>query len=288
MSRVTDRRPVLRLRGEHRIDRPDTLAVEEPLEIRVAGRALAVTMRTPGHDMDLAAGFLVGEGVITGPQDLASMRFCEGATEDSVNTYNVLDLSLAPGVAAPDPSVERSFYTTSSCGVCGKASLDAVKQRSPYAVADDPLTIPAAVLSALPDRLRTAQKVFDRTGGVHASGLFSSDGELLCAREDVGRHNAVDKVIGWAVREDRLPLRDCVLVVSSRASFEITQKAWMAGLPLLAVVSAPSTLAVDLAEEAGMTLVAFLRGDGMNVYTGLQRIRTRATAPPTRATPPLQ
>jgi FdhD protein len=272
MSRVTARRPVVRLSTGGRVARPDTLAAEEPLEIRVDGRALAVTMRTPGDDMDLAAGFLVSEGVIRRPGELASMRFCEGADVDGVNTYNVLDLSLAPGVAAPQPGVERSFYTTSSCGVCGKASLDAVRTTTSYAVADDPVTISFATLTALPDRLRERQKVFDKTGGLHAAGLFTPDGELLVIREDVGRHNAVDKVVGWALRENLLPLRQTVLVVSGRASFELTQKAWMAGIPVLAAVSAPSSLAVDLAQEAGMTLVAFLRDDRMNVYAGEQRV----------------
>lgn len=273
MSRVTARRPVVRVRGDLRSERPDTMVVEEPLEIRVGGRALAVTMRTPGDDMDLAAGFLVSEGVVTRAEDLASMRFCAGATDEGVNTYNVLDLTLAPGVAAPDPSVERNFYTTSSCGVCGKASLDSVRTATAYAVADDPLLMSARELGAMPDRLREAQKVFDRTGGLHAAGLFSATGELLCVREDVGRHNAVDKVVGWALTADRLPLSQTVLFVSGRASFELTQKAWMAGIPMLAAVSAPSSLAVDLAVEAGMTLVGFVRGDSLNIYAGVHRLR---------------
>ncbi|RKS80511.1 FdhD protein [Motilibacter peucedani] len=278
MSRVTARRPVVRLRGEHRTERPDTLVVEEPLEIRVGGRALAVTMRTPGDDMDLAAGFLVSEGVVTKPEHLSSMRFCDGAGEDGLNTYNVLDLTLAPGVAAPDPSVERAFYTTSSCGVCGKASLDAVRTSTAYAVADDPVQVTAGLVTSLPDALRAAQKVFDRTGGLHAAGLFTAEGRMLCMREDVGRHNAVDKVVGWALTHDLLPLRGTVLMVSGRASFELTQKAWMAGIPVLAAVSAPSSLAVDLAEEAGMTLIGFVRGDGLNVYTGSSRVLEDATA----------
>ena len=272
MGRVTARRKMIRLGGPAVLARPDTLVVEEPLELRVGGRPLAVTMRTPGHDMDLAAGFLVSEGVITESEQLAAMRYCAGATDEGLNTYNVLDLQLADGVAPPDPSLERSFYTTSSCGLCGKASLDAVRTSARWSVADDPLRVDPAVLQVLPERLRAAQEVFDRTGGLHAAALFDPDGTMLVLREDVGRHNAVDKVVGWALREGRLPLRETVLLVSGRASFELTQKAWMAGLPLLAAVSAPSSLAVDLAAEAGMTLVGFLRGTTMNIYSGAQRL----------------
>ena len=272
MGRLTTRRTVLRLDGDTSFERPDTLAVEEPLEIRVNGVALAVTMRTPGDDMDLAAGFLVSEGVVTQTDHVRSIRYCAGAVDGGANTYNVLDVQLDDPVPPPDPSLTRSFYTTSSCGLCGKAALDAVRTTARWDVAQDPLTISPANLAMLPDRLRVAQKAFDRTGGLHAAGLFSPEGELLCLREDVGRHNAVDKVVGWALREDRLPLRKHVLLVSGRASFELTQKAWMAGLPLLAAVSAPSSLAADLAAEAGMTLVGFLRGETMNVYAGAHRI----------------
>ncbi|HEX6339486.1 formate dehydrogenase accessory sulfurtransferase FdhD [Umezawaea sp.] len=252
--------------------RPDTLTVEEPLEIRVGGKPLSVTMRTPGDDFDLAAGFLVGEGVTRAVSDVAAIRYCAGATADGVNTYNVLDVSLADGVAPPDPSVERNFYTTSSCGLCGKASLDAVRMASTWSVRDDPLRVDPATLSSLPDKLRAAQRVFDRTGGLHAAGLFSAGGELLCLREDVGRHNAVDKVIGWAARSNWLPVTGTVLVVSGRASFELVQKAVMAGIPVLAAVSAPSSLAAELAAEMGLTLVGFLRGPSMNVYTGAHRL----------------
>ena len=230
-------------------------------------------MRTPGDDMDLAAGFLVSEGVITRTEELEAMRSCAGATDVGLNTYNVLDLTLAAGVAPPDPSLARAFYTTSSCGLCGKASLDAVRTQARWSVEGDPLTVAAATLATLPDLLRAAQQVFDRTGGLHAAGLFTAAGELLVMREDVGRHNAVDKCVGWALREGLLPLRGTVLLVSGRASFELTHKAWMAGIPLLAAVSAPSSLAVDLAEEAGMTLVGFLRGPSMNLYTGAHRVQ---------------
>ena len=275
MGRLTVRRPVVRLGGASPVTRPDTLVVEEPLELRLGGRALAVTMRTPGDDMDLAAGFLVSEGVVGAAGDLSAMRFCAGADDETgANSYNVLDLQLAPAVPVPDTSLERSFYTTSSCGLCGKASLDAVRTTARWSVAEDPVTVTTDVLCALPDRLREAQRVFDRTGGLHAAGLFTPDGELLVLREDVGRHNAVDKVVGWALREGRLPLRGTVLLVSGRASFELAQKAWMAGIPVLAAVSAPSSLAVDLATEAGMTLVGFLRSPTLNVYAGAQRVVT--------------
>ncbi|AWW36877.1 formate dehydrogenase accessory sulfurtransferase FdhD [Streptomyces cadmiisoli] len=278
MGRVTARRRVLRIREGTSSYRPDTLAAEEPMEIRVGGRPLTVTMRTPGDDFDLAAGFLVGEGVVHAAHEVTAVRYCAGATADGGNTYNVVDVALAPGVAAPDASLERNFYTTSACGLCGKASLDAVRTTAAWSVAGDPLRVGPELLSALPDRLRAAQKVFDSTGGLHAAGLFSGDGELLCLREDVGRHNAVDKVVGHALRSGLVPLRGTVLMVSGRASFELVQKAVMAGIPLLAAVSAPSSLAVDLAAESGLTLVGFLRGTSMNVYTGTERLSPQQVA----------
>jgi FdhD protein len=276
MGRVTARRPVLRLDvgTGTTTTRPDTLAAEEPLELRVAGRPLAVTMRTPGDDLDLAHGFLLTEGVIRGVDDISTARYCDSVDDSGRNTYNVLDLALAPGVPAPTVGVERNFYTTSSCGVCGKASIDAVRTRSRFDLAADPTVVRAATLAALPDLLATRQVGFRRTGGLHAAGLFTAAGELVCLREDVGRHNAVDKVVGWAVRAGRLPLAGHVLLVSGRASFELTQKATMAGIPVLAAVSAPSTLAIELAEEAGLGLVGFLRGTSMNVYAGEKRIST--------------
>ncbi|MFI9821506.1 formate dehydrogenase accessory sulfurtransferase FdhD [Streptomyces sp. NPDC052013] len=272
MGRVTARRRVLRIRDGAASYRPDTLAAEEPMEIRVGGRPLAVTMRTPGDDFDLAAGFLVSEGVVHAAGDVAAIRYCAGATADGGNTFNVVDVALAAGVAAPDASLERNFYTTSSCGLCGKAGLDAVRTQAAWSVAGDPLRVTPQVLTALPDRLRAAQRVFDTTGGLHAAGLFSADGEPLCLREDVGRHNAVDKVVGHALRAGLLPLREAVLMVSGRASFELVQKAVMAGIPLLAAVSAPSSLAVELAADSGLTLVGFLRGASMNVYAGAERL----------------
>ncbi|MGI5246422.1 formate dehydrogenase accessory sulfurtransferase FdhD [Dactylosporangium sp. CA-139066] len=251
---------------------PDTLAAEEPLEIRVAGAPLAVTMRTPGDDLDLAIGFLLTEGVIRRAEDVVTAKLCAG--DEEPNSYNVVDIRLAPHVPAPEAgNAARNFYTTSSCGVCGKASIDAVRTRSSFDVAADDVTFDPRVLTALPDALRRRQRAFDATGGLHAAGLFTADGDLVCLREDIGRHNAVDKVIGWAVRQERLPLAGHVLMVSGRASFELCQKAWMAGLPALAAVSAPSTLAVDLAAEAGLTLVGFLRGPTFNVYSCAHRVR---------------
>ncbi|MER7014984.1 formate dehydrogenase accessory sulfurtransferase FdhD [Saccharopolyspora sp. NPDC000359] len=278
MGRVTARRRVLRIRDGVPSHRPDTLAVEEPLEIRVGGRPLTITMRTPGHDFDLAAGFLVGEGVVRAAEDVVGIRYCAGATADGSNTYNVVDVALAPGVPLPEASLERNFYTTSSCGLCGKASLDAVRTKATWPLDDDSPGIDLETVAALPDRLREAQRVFDSTGGLHAAGLFTTDGELTCLREDVGRHNAVDKVIGDALRANRLPLRDTIMVVSGRASFELVQKAVVAGVPVLAAVSAPSSLAVDLAADSGLTLIGFLRGRSMNVYTGTDRVRAELAA----------
>jgi len=277
MGRITTKRPVTRISltyGERR--RPDTLAVEEPLEIRIGGEPLAITMRTPGHDVELSAGFLVSEGVIGVGGEFLSAIHCggPGTGGDDENTYNVLDVTLAPGVEAPSTDLARNFYTTSSCGMCGKASIDAVRTQSRHDVAADGVTVDAELLTRLPDLLRAEQEVFDKTGGLHAAGLFdAATGELLVLREDVGRHNAVDKVVGWAVLNDRLPLTGTVLMVSGRASFELVQKALMAGIPALAAVSAPSSLAVELAAEAGLTLVGFLRGESMNVYANAERIR---------------
>lgn len=320
MGRITTRRPVTRIsltHGERR--RPDALAVEEPLEIRVAGEPIAITMRTPGHDVELAAGFLVSEGVIGSGGDFRSAIHCGGpgtsglgmpgvgapepggvgtladlasagpdalgrvrgtAAESSENTYNVLDVALAPGVEPPSTDLARNFYTTSSCGMCGKASIDAVRTESRHDVSADGFSLDARMLARFPDALRERQDAFDKTGGLHAAALFDAEtGELLVLREDVGRHNAVDKVVGWAVLNDRLPVSGTVLMVSGRASFELVQKALMAGIPALAAVSAPSSLAVELAEEAGLTLVGFLRGESMNVYARPDRIRVPAPAP---------
>ncbi|MHA7985948.1 formate dehydrogenase accessory sulfurtransferase FdhD [Rathayibacter sp. CAU 1779] len=277
MGRVTTRRRVARLTiGAAIARREDTLVVEEPLEIRVGGRSLAVTMRTPGNDVELAAGFLVSEGVIHRGDEFATARFCAG--EGVENTYNVLDVTLAPGVAPPASALAREFFTTSSCGICGKSSIDAVRTTSSFEVRGDQVRVPLQTLAELPDRLRAAQDVFEKTGGLHAAGLYRvADDELMVVREDVGRHNAVDKVVGWALTHDLLPLRGTVLMVSGRASFELTQKALMAGIPMLAAVSAPSSLAVELAVDAGMSLIGFVRGESMVVYAGGQRIDETCT-----------
>jgi FdhD protein len=276
MRKRAVRRRVTRIRvGEPARIQDDRLAAEEPMELRVGGRSLAVTMRTPGADVELALGYLVSEGVVRHRQDVTAARYCAGATEEGLNTYNVLDVQLAPGVELPTFGMERHTYTTSSCGLCGKASIEAVRTQSAFSVAEDPLVVTPELLSRLPDRLREAQQVFEQTGGLHAAGLFDGlSGDLLVAREDVGRHNAVDKVVGWALEHDKLPLAGTVLMVSGRASFELTQKASMAGIPMLAAVSAPSSLAADLADEIGLTLVGFLRGDSMVVYSCAERVPT--------------
>ena len=273
MGRVTARRRASHVTPRDAVTRPETLVVEEPLEIRVDGKPVTVTMRTPGSDVELAQGFLLTEGVIGHRDDLLTVRYCKGTGPDNLNTYNVLDATLAPGVQMPEVDITRNFYTTSSCGVCGKASLDAVRTISRHSPGDDASRVASAALSAMPERLRAEQKVFASTGGLHAAALFDVDGTVLVVREDVGRHNAVDKVIGWAVEQNRIPLTGTVLLVSGRASFELTQKAVMAGIPVLAAVSAPSSLAVDLASQSGLTLVAFLRGESMNVYTRPDRIK---------------
>jgi FdhD protein len=279
MGRVTVRRPVRSIEVDTssvRV-RTDTLTVEEPLEVRLNGEPLTVTMRTPGHDIELVHGFLVSEGVIRSRDDVVMARYCEGAvvsddTGHEQNTYNVLDVTLAPGVAGPAAELTRNFFTSSACGVCGKASIEQLRAQTPWEVRDDPLRVRAAVIAALPDALRDEQRSFAKTGGLHAAGLFTPDGEALVVREDVGRHNAVDKVVGWALLESKLPATGTVLMVSGRASFELTQKAIMAGIPCLAAVSAPSSLAVECAEDAGMTLAGFVRGSRLNVYTGHERV----------------
>jgi FdhD protein len=237
-------------------------------------------MRTPGNDLELAAGFLVSEAVVRSPSDIAGMKVCDGTScghVDHDGLGNVVDVTLAAGVSVPQRA-QRSFLTTSACGVCGKASIQDICVLPHAAVAADPARVAADVLAGLPDRLRDAQRVFARTGGLHAAGLFDADGTLIAAREDVGRHNAVDKVVGWALLAGRLPLAGSVLLVSGRASFELVQKAVLAGIPVLAAVSAPSSLAVALAEEAGLTLVGFLRGASMNIYAGPHRIAAAGLA----------
>jgi FdhD protein len=272
-GRLTRRTKIRRFSTDGQsVDKEDALAVEEPLEVRVNGTSFSVTMRSPGDDFDLVAGFLVSEGVIWSAEQLVSMRFCAGTDDQGLQTFNVIDAKLSAGTAPPDLSLERHVYTSSSCGICGTASIEAVHKAAHFGHLADETAFSASVLGSLPDRLREHQKVFDRTGGVHAAGLFDAAGDLLCLREDVGRHNAVDKVVGWALREGRLPLGGTVLQVSGRASFELVQKAHMAGIPVLAAVSAPSSLAVEHAESAGLTLVGFNRGGGFNAYAGIDRI----------------
>jgi FdhD protein len=272
----TARRRVVRIAvsGPAPEARADLLAAEEPLGIRIAGQAVSMTMRTPGDDIDLTAGFLLSEGIVTTAADIASIRICSGEQcghgDHDDGMGNIADVTLRPGLEGR--ALRRNFLTTSACGVCGKASIEELRVASAYDLFSDEVRITAATLAALPDALRAAQRVFERTGGLHAAGLFDSGGGLLAAREDVGRHNAVDKVTGWALREGRLPLSGCVLLVSGRASFELVQKAVQAGVPVLAAVSAPSSLAAELAAEAGLTLVGFLRGGSMNVYSGAERV----------------
>ena len=283
MGRVTDRARIRTVRvreGRLYVGRKgDHVAVEEPLDIRLNGQQLSLTMRTPGHDVELIHGFLHGEGLIAHREDIAEARYCDGAVVDdgtgfAQNTYNVMDFTTARPQLLPFMS--RSFTTTSACGVCGAESIDAVRKKSRYTLAEEWQLDPRAILGAA-QALGEQQPVFARTGGVHAAALVDLEGNLLVVREDVGRHNAVDKVIGWALLGERLPLRDCFLLISSRASFEIAQKACMAGIPLVACVSAASSLAVDMAREFGQTLVGFTRagedGDGrMNVYSHPERL----------------
>ena len=259
--------------GDGRRRTADALATEEPLEIRVDSpgleqRRVAVTMRTPGHDFELAAGFLFTEGIVSAQDDVRSVRYCDVPREEQ--QYNVVTVDLRRPY---DPELlQRNFYTTSSCGVCGKASLDSISVRC-APVAEGP-EVAESVVVALPDRLREAQRVFDRTGGLHAAGLFDMGGTLVKLREDVGRHNAVDKLVGRALLSGELPLSERVLMVSGRLSFEIVQKAAVAGIPIVCAVSAPSSLAVDAGRRFGMTLVGFRRGSRFNIYTNAERITT--------------
>ncbi len=255
------------------LDRIDTVAGEEPLEIRLDGEQWLVTMRTPGHDVDLVHGLLLAEGVVSSADQLRRVSYGNGVRSDGLLSYNVVDVALDREAGAVPPSADRrrAVYVSASCGICGTSSLDALARATSYPVADVGRRVPLATLLAMPDRLREQQALFDRTGGVHAAGLFV-DGEPVCVREDVGRHNAVDKVLGWALREGRVPAHDSVLQVSGRLSYELVQKAGMAGVPVLAAVSAPSAAAVDLADELGLTLVGFSRGTSASVYTRADRI----------------
>ncbi len=258
-----------------RAGRVETVAVEEPLEIRVGpGReVVTVTMRLPGDDFDLAVGHLMTEGLIASGADVTSMMHCTDVDASGSPTFNVVDVALAPGVTLRRPLRERTEIATGACGVCGTASVDDLLTALPHDLASDDTPFALERLLEAVEAMREHQKVFAATGGVHAAAIVAPDGELLVVREDIGRHNAVDKVVGWAVREGRLPLRGHAVVVSSRAGFEIAQKAAMAGAPVLACVSAPSSLAVDVARESGLTLVAFLRPPRGTVYSHPERLR---------------
>jgi FdhD protein len=257
----------------------DRVAAEEPLEIRLGystpqGRtatSVSITMRTPGHDAELATGFLFTESIIKRSQDVESVQPCGPPAPDSGN-HNIVRVELAPDVAVDLGRLQRHFYTTSSCGVCGKSSLEALRITGVEPHPDGGTRFSRDTLVALPDKLRKAQKTFEETGGLHAAAAFDSHGEILVTREDVGRHNAVDKVVGVLLAKDLLPANDLGLIVSGRTSFELMQKTLMAGMPLLAAVSAPSSLAVQLAREFNVSLVGFLRGDSFNIYSGEERI----------------
>ena len=255
--------------------RPDTLATEEPMEIRLlmgdTKQTVAVTMRTPGADFELAAGFLYGEGIIKSPEDIAKISYCVDRDIDAAQQYNIVNVELRGGHEYDLRPLERHFYTTSACGVCGKASLEQLELRGCPVIAPGP-EVSAETIYSLPEKLREAQGLFDATGGLHAAALFDPEGNLLALREDVGRHNATDKLVGWALLEGRLPLSDHIVMVSGRSSFEILQKCLTAGVPVVCAISAPSSLAVDVAREFGMTLVGFLRGNRFNVYAGQERV----------------
>ena len=280
--------------------RTDQVATEEPLEIRLraagiaadagplavfrrrsqgAGqRTVAITMRTPGADFELAAGFLYGEGIVRSGDEIRAISHCEKPDLDDDKRYNIVNVDLRSGALPDLQALERHFYTTSACGVCGKASLESLRIRGCPVIPPGP-EVEAEVLRTLPERLRKGQGIFDATGGLHAAALFDPEGNLLAVREDVGRHNALDKVVGWALLGGRLPLSRHIVMVSGRSSFEILQKSLMAGVPIVCAVSAPSSLAVSLAREFGITLIGFLRGDRFNVYSGLERVQVGVPLP---------
>lgn len=265
---MTSRFELLRYDSGELDERPDEVAVEEPLEIRVEGQSVAVVMRTPGHDRELAAGFVLSEGIIKSAKDLFDITTC--VVPGTTGKGNAVDVGLAhPG--AFDPSkLTRHVFTSASCGICSKASIDAVlRRRKPLT---DSVRVPAETLLSLPRKLSRRQDAFHRTGGLHACALFDLEGNLVEVREDVGRHNALDKLVGWALMEKKLPLHDHLVLLSGRASFEMMQKAYSAGLPVVVAISAPSSLAVEFARESGQTLAGFVRGQAMNIYSGPERI----------------
>ncbi len=268
---------VRRLRDGKWAQAEDVLAAEEPLETRLiwkdgrktVTKSIAITMRTPGHDFELATGFLYGEGIIAGRDDVADVSYCTDEDEDQA--FNIVTVTLRPGLVFDAAKLERNFYTTSSCGVCGKAALDALEVQG-CEILPDGLTVAAGTVCGLPAKLRAAQPVFERTGGLHAAGLFDRQGKLLSLQEDVGRHNAVDKLIGARFLDGALPLSDSILMLSGRASFELLQKALVARIPVVAAVGAPSSLAVKLAESFNITLCGFVKADALNVYSAPQRV----------------
>ena len=264
--------PVQRLEGESSTPVQDLLAVEEPLEIRLGEKPISITMRTPGHDFELAAGFLFTEGILSDSQQIQAIRFTD-PNGNRRQAQNSVTVELQPGVEIDFGPLERHFYTTSSCGVCGKTSIEAVEVKGCRMLPLDKPVVRATIIHALPDALRQSQPVFDRTGGLHASALFDRNGALLSLREDIGRHNALDKLIGSEFLNRGTPLDDRILLVSGRASFELVQKAVMAGIPVLAAVGAPSSLAVQLAQRFQMTLLGFVRDSRFNIYSGSWRIR---------------
>jgi len=260
--------------GQTRV-RPDALATEEPMEIRVISggsrQTVAVTMRTPGADFELAAGFLYGEGIVSSPEDIKKISYCVDPDVDAEQQYNIVNVELRAGRKYDPRPLERHFYTTSACGVCGKASLEQLELRGCPVIPPGP-EIAAEKIYSLPEKLREAQGLFEATGGLHAAALFDAEGDLLALREDVGRHNATDKLVGWALLEGRLPLGDHAVMVSGRSSFEILQKCLTAGVPIVCAISAPSSLAVDVARRFNITLVGFLRGNRFNVYSAPERV----------------
>lgn len=273
--RATTRARVRRVAGDQVSERVDRLATEEPLEIRLLAGAqrqtVAITMRTPGNDFELAAGFLFCEGIITSRAAVKQISYCIDPELDSAQHYNIVNVALRQPALPELARLERHFYTTSACGVCGKASIEALRVRG-CAAPPEQLRVPARVLAGLTEQLRAGQGLFSATGGLHAAGLFDTAGRLIEVREDVGRHNALDKLIGWALLQSSLPLRERIVLVSGRASFEIVQKCLAAGVAIVCAVSAPSSLAVQLAHEFGITLVGFLRGQRFNVYSGPERL----------------
>jgi FdhD protein len=259
--------------------RPDSLATEEPMEVRLISgsvkQTVAVTMRTPGADFELAAGFLYGEGIVSSPEDIRKISYCVDPDIDAEQQYNIVNVELQGGRDYDLRPLERHFYTTSACGVCGKASLEQLELRGCPVIPPGP-EISAETIYSLPEKLRAAQGLFEATGGLHAAALFDAEGNLLALKEDVGRHNATDKLVGWALLENKLPLGDHIVMVSGRSSFEILQKCLAAGVPIVCAISAPSSLAVDVARQFGITLVGFLRGSRLNVYAGFERVRLEA------------